>query len=64
MAKPFKMSVEGQAEHSFLAYMLPAASAAALDTAAMSSGCAFFITLLLRRCCRSGVVQGARKHGR
>ena len=63
MAKPFKMSVEGQAEHSFLAYMLPAASAPALDTAATPSGCDFIITLSSRRCCGRGAVQGAVNGG-
>jgi hypothetical protein len=49
VAKPFKMSAEGQADYSFLAYMLPAASAPALDTAATPSGC---VSLSLC-CCRS-----------
>lgn len=49
VAKPFKMSAEGQADYSFLAYMLPAASAPALDTAATPSGC-----VALSLCCCTG----------
>jgi hypothetical protein len=54
VAKPFKMSAEGQADYSFLAYMLPAASAPALDVAATPSGCVA-VSLCCCRCAAGGV---------